>query len=187
MEKELADDAFRRVYPLYRDQCSIVWVVLKWVRREQSLRSFWMACVQGQPSLVVFARRGLPRSSSRALPALATLAHLENRRTCPHTQTPQETRQGFRRNPLCDSEHSGRRLSCASTYSKVARLCLRVNGANVNVHVFWNPPSLRRSGLHVQPSEAQGPLRRTDSLLLMVSWCPTRARQKWKFPAALPT
>ena len=56
-----------------------------------------------------------------------------------------------------------------------------------NFHVFRDPPSLCWSGLHVQPGEAQGPLRRTDSLLLMVSWCPARARLKWKFPAALPT
>ena len=89
---------------------------------------------------------------------------------------------------MCDLEHSGRQLSsCAGTYSKVAHLCLTVNRANVNFHVFRDPPSLCWSGLHVQPGEAQGPLRRTDSLLLMVSWCPARARLKWKFPAALPT
>ena len=81
------------------------------------------------------------------------------------TQTPQETTQGFQRNPMCDSEHSGRQLSCAGTYSKVAHLCLIVNGANVTFHVFWDPPSLSRSGLHVQPGEAQCPLRCTDSFL----------------------
>ena len=70
---------------------------------------------------------------------------------------------------MCDSEHSGRQLSSrARMYSKVAHLCLRVNRANVNFHVFWDLPSLCWSGLHVQPGEAQGPLRSTDSF----SWSP---------------
>ena len=39
----------------------------------------WRLVLKGKPSLVVFARPGLPRSSSGVLPALATLAHLEKR------------------------------------------------------------------------------------------------------------
>lgn len=141
-----------------------------------------MACAEGQPS-VVFARRGLLHELFQGSTCFNYISS-SRKQADSHTHRHQETKQGFRRNPLCDSNiRQAAVLLCQHVQQSGSSLPQSERGQTSASRVL-DPllPPVRGSTCSPVRPRALSDAHRLSPYGLLVPGQASRV----KFPAALP-